>query len=132
MYPFHPQIRNKHSRQFCAIWHFAKFPPVKAITELMLKTHFDLQFSVFLPLLSLPSLSTYIHTLSLTHTQVTWFLNGEQLRRSVQATPLPNGSLYLHPPLPHGEHQVTCHATSELGTVIAHTTITVTDNSSSQ
>jgi hypothetical protein len=56
---------------------------------------------------------------------VVWFLNGEPVDgRSVQATPLATGSLYLHPPLPPGDTIATCEASNHLGVVRSTTVIT--------
>ena len=66
---------------------------------------------------------TYQIAHSLTQSQISWFINGEQVYRSVQATLLPNGSLYLHPPLLPGQLELSCQASSHLGTALSPTII---------
>lgn len=61
--------------------------------------------------------------------QITWYLEGEQLERGTAVSPLPDGSLYIHPPLPVGEYIYTCVASNQAGDDRANTTITVTQNS---
>ncbi|CAI8029637.1 Hemicentin-2 [Geodia barretti] len=70
-------------------------------------------------------LALYCQTTGNPKPLVVWFLNGEPVDgRSVQATPLATGSLYLHPPLPPGDTIATCEASNHLGVVRSTTVIT--------
>jgi hemicentin len=97
-------------------------------------------FSVFLNVLMVPTVINQTPSLSVSRYDpvaldcqttgnpkplVVWFLNGESVDgRSVQATPLATGSLYLHPPLPPGDTVATCEASNHLGVVRSTTIIT--------
>ena len=47
------------------------------------------------------------------------------MESSIQANPLPNGFLYLHPPLFPGQLELSCQASSHLSTALSPTTTVI-------